>query len=101
METSRKQRRTSIVRNTSKPIMPSSPPSRTSSTSMDTPLFVPILEALQMKACKEHHDEELDANCNLYHSDFDKEQNIVQLQLLGASYDVVPADGAMNIFHVK
>ena len=34
-ETSRKQRRTSIVRNTSKPIIPSSTATRTSSTNMD------------------------------------------------------------------
>ena len=47
-----------------------------------------------MKACnKEHHDEGLDVICNLYHSDFDKEQPRVQLQLLGANYDVVTADG--------
>ena len=32
---------------------------------------------------------------------WDNEQILVQLQLLGASFDVVPADGAMNIFHVK
>ena len=43
----------------------------------------------------------MDVICNLYHSDFDKEQILVQLQLLGASFDVVPADGAMNIFHMK
>ena len=57
------------------------------------------LESLLMKACKkDHHDEDLDISC---HSDFDKEQILVQLQLLGASFDVVPADGAMNIFHAK
>ena len=31
-------------------------------------------------------------------SDFDKEQICVQLQLLGAYFDVVIADGAMHIF---
>ena len=65
-------------------------------------IILRTLESLLMKSCKkEHHDEDLDVICNLYHSDFDKEQIIVQLQLLGASFNVVPADGAMNIFHVK
>ena len=38
-ETSRKQRRTSIVRNTSKPIIPSAPAYMTSSSNIDTPFF--------------------------------------------------------------
>ena len=55
-----------------------------------------------MKARKKrYHDEDLDLICHLYHSDFDKEQMLVQLQLLGASFDVVQADGATSIFHVK
>ena len=57
-----------------------------------------------MKACKKgHHDGALDIICHLYHSDFDKEQMHVQLQLLHGrySFDVVPADAAMHIFHVK
>ena len=51
---------------------------------------------------KEHHFEDLDVLCNLYLSDFDKEQIRVQLHLQGDSFDVVPvvtANGAMNIFH--
>ena len=63
--------------------------------------IIRTLESLLMKACKkDHHDEDLDVIV-LHHSDFDKEQILVQLQLLGASFDVVPADGAMNIFHAK
>ncbi len=31
----------------------------------------------------------------------DKEQIRVQLQLLGVDFDVVTADGAMDIFHMK
>ena len=61
-----------------------------------------------MKACiglyiykKGHHDEDMDVICYLYHSDFDKEQIRVQLQLLGVDLDVVTPDGAMNILHVK
>ena len=55
-----------------------------------------------MKACKkEHYDEDLDVICNLYDSDFAKEPIRVQLQQLGVDYDVVTADGAMNIFDVK
>ena len=53
-----------------------------------------------MKACKkEYYDEDLGVICNTNHSDFDKEQLRVQLQLLGDNLDVVTADGAMNIFH--
>ena len=39
--------------------------------------------------------------CNMCYSAFDKEQPRVQLQLLGANFNVVTADGAMNIFHGK
>ena len=62
-----------------------------------------ILRTLESLLMKDRHDEDLDVICNLYyyHSDFDKEHIIVQLQLLGANFDVVPADGAMNIFHAK
>ena len=48
-----------------------------------------------------HHDEDLDVICHLYHSEFDKEHIRVRLLLLGVDFDVVTADGAMNIFHVK
>ena len=52
-----------------------------------------------MKVCKkEYHVEDLDVICNTNHSDFDKEQLCVQLQLLGDNLDVVTADGTMNIF---
>ena len=56
-----------------------------------------------MKLCKKrHHDEDLNVICNLYHSDFDKEQICIQLQLLhDVDLDVLTADRAMNIFHVK
>ena len=43
----------------------------------------------------------LNVICNMYHSDFDKKQYRVQLQLLGANFDVVTADGVMNMFHLK
>ena len=64
--------------------------------------IIRTLESLLMKACKKgNHDEDLDVICLLYHADFDKEQIRVQLQLLGVDFDVVTADGAMTIFHVK
>ena len=47
------------------------------------------------------HDEDLDVISNLYHSDFDKEQSRVQLQLLSVDFDVMTADGASHIFNVK
>ena len=37
----------------------------------------------------------------MYHSDFDNKQLRVQQQLLCANFDVVTADGAMNMFHLK
>ena len=40
------------------------------------------------------------ATC-IIESDLDKEQLHVQLQLLGANFDVVTADVAMNILHVN
>ena len=45
----------------------------------------------------------MDVICNLfvYHSKFDKEQILVQLQLLDANFDVVTAYRAMDIFHLK
>ena len=50
---------------------------------------------------KGHHAEDLDVICHLYHSEFDKEHIRVQLLMLGVDFDVVTADGAMNIFHAK
>ena len=61
-------------------------------------------ESLLMKVCKKvivtriFH---LNVICNMYHSDFDNKQLRVQLQLLGTNFDVVTADGAMNMFHLK
>ena len=101
-DTSRKQRSISIVRNTSKPLIPSSTATRTSSTNMDLIHHSSYSRIAVMKACKKrYHGEDMDVLCNLYHSDFDKEQMLVQLQLLGANFDVVQVDGATSIFHVK
>ena len=51
---------------------------------------------------KGHHAEDMDATCHLNHSEFDKEHIRVQLLMLGVDFDVVTADGAMNIlFPVK
>ena len=43
----------------------------------------------------------MDVICHLYHSDFDKEQIRVLLQLLGVDFYFVTGGGAMKIFHVK
>ena len=58
------------------------------------------LESPLMKACKKgHFDENKDVICNLFHSDVDKEQLRVQLQLLGANFDMVTADEAVHRGH--
>ena len=55
------------------------------------------LLSLLMKPCKKgNHDEDVDVSCHLYHSDFNKEQIRVHLQLLGVDFEVVTADGAMK-----
>ena len=66
----------------------------------------PTLESLLTKTCEKRKGilwREYGLICNLfvYHSKFDKEQILVQLQLFDANFDVVTSYGAMDIFHLK
>ena len=59
---------TSIVRNTSKPLISSSPASRNLQFDQHGHTILRTLDSLLMKAYKkDHHDEDLDVICNLYY----------------------------------
>ena len=96
-----------IVRNTLKPIIPSSSAPRTGS-SMQTGYIVlcrPTLESLLTKTCKKGHNmTRIWTSFAIYlciTRNSTKNKIIVQLQLLDANIDVVTAYGAMDIFHLK
>ena len=96
-ETSRKQRRTSIVRNTLKPIIPSSPASRTS-----RPTWTHHSSYTRIAAnVRRRITARIRTSFATWFVSLGRPHILVQLQLLGDSFDVVPADGAMNTVHTE
>ena len=103
-ETSRKQR---LVRNTLKPITPSSSAPRTCSRMQPGYIVLcrPTLESLLMKTCKKGHImTRIWTSFAIYlwiTRNSTKNKILVQLQLFDANFDFVTAHGAMDIFQLK